>query len=178
MPVRPEGDASPIAAEEISTSRLVLLPLRIDHADEMAVVLSDPELHTFIGGSPATAEQLRSRYTRWVAGSEDPAESWCNWVLRLRDENCLVGTVQASIGHADGGEVAEIAWVLGIRWQGRGLATEAARALVEWLDRQSVPTVIAHVHPDHAASAAVAAAAGLARTEHLQDGEVRWRRSR
>ncbi|MFD6167413.1 hypothetical protein [Streptomyces coeruleorubidus] len=36
-------------------------------------------------------------------------------------------------------------------------------------------TITAHIHLDHLASAAVAAAAGLAATEEEQDGEVRWR---
>ncbi|MDX2290691.1 MULTISPECIES: GNAT family N-acetyltransferase, partial [Streptomyces] len=61
----------------------------------------------------------------------------------------------------------------GTAWQGRGYASEAARALVGWL-RPRVRTVVAHVHPDHAASAAVARAAGLVPTDEVQDGEVRW----
>ena len=51
----------------------------------------------------------------------------------------------------------------------------AARTLITWLGQQSVQTVIAHIHPGHQASAAVAAAAGLSPTGQLQDGEMRWR---
>ncbi|MGA5701610.1 GNAT family N-acetyltransferase [Peterkaempfera bronchialis] len=157
-------------AETIHTTRLTLLPLHADHAEEMAAVLSDPALHTFIGGAPATPQSLRSRYERLAAGSPDPAVSWCNWVVRLRDQACLTGTVQATI---DGG-IAEIAWVVGTPWQGRGIATEAAQALVAWLANQPVHTVIAHIHPDHQASAAVATAAGLTPTTHRHEGEIRW----
>lgn len=164
-----------ITAAAIRTARLDLEPLRVEHADEMAAVLADPALHTFIGGAPATPEALRSRYEAMVAGSPDPAESWLNWVIRLRAESCPTGTVQATI--TDGGLVAEIAWVVGTPWQGRGIATEAARALVGWLDATAVRTIVAHVHPDHAASAAVAAAAGLAPTDERHDGEIRWRRA-
>jgi len=49
----------------------------------MAAVLSDPGLHAFTGGSPLTAQALRSRYERLLAGSPGPAVSWCNWVIRL-----------------------------------------------------------------------------------------------
>lgn len=169
-----------VHAQEISTARLVLVPLRVEHADEMALALSDPALHTFIGGSPDDPQALRARYRRMTAGSPDPAVSWCNWVLRLRDEECLVGTVQATVVPADaGGElVAEIAWVVGTPWQGRGIAVEAARALVGRLaENPAVHAVIAHVHPDHRASAAVATAAGLAPTDEWQDGEVKWQRT-
>ncbi len=142
----------------------------------MADVLADPGLHRFTGGAPATAGALRARYERLAAGSPDPAVSWCNWVLALRDEACLAGTVQATVTAPPGapGAVAELAWVVGVPWQCRGLATEAARGLVGWLAQRSVRRVIAHVHPDHTASAAVARAIGLAPTEHRQDGEVRW----
>jgi len=168
-----------IEAETIETTRLVLEPLRIEHAEPMVLVLADPQLHSFIGGVPDTAPQLRSRYARMLAGPSDPAESWCNWVIRLRENHELTGTVQATISpdaDADGLH-AEIAWVIGTTWQRRGIATEAARALVDWLARQPIHAVIAHIHPDHHASAAVASAAGLTPTTELHDGEVRWRMS-
>jgi GNAT acetyltransferase-like protein len=119
-----------VKAEIIETVRLVLEPLRIEHAEPMAIVLADPQLHAFIGGAPATD-----------------------------------------------GLHAEIAWVIGTAWQRRGIATEATRALVEWLTRQPIHAVIAHIHPDHHASAAVATAAGLTPTAELHDGEIRWHKN-
>jgi RimJ/RimL family protein N-acetyltransferase len=162
-----------IEAEPIGTSRLILLPLRPKHAAEMAAVLADPALHEFIGGVPLDPRQLRARFERLAAGSPDPVVSWCNWVIRLRDPGSLAGTVQATIAGAQD-PVAEIAWVVGTPWQGRGIATEAARALAGWLGRHQVRVILAHIHPGHVASAAVAAAAGLRPTDHWQDGERRW----
>ncbi|MBM7170504.1 GNAT family N-acetyltransferase [Streptomyces sp. G44] len=180
-----------ITADEIRTARLDLIPLRVEHAADMAVVLGDPALHTFIGGSPDDAEMLRNRYRRMLAGSPDPGVSWCNWVVRLREgflsssrersqvegSSGLVGTVQATIGPGAEGPLAEIAWVIGTPWQGRGFASEAARGLADWLAAQGMRTLVAHVHPDHGASAAVAAAAGLAATGEVHDGEIRWEAS-
>ncbi|MFF8617829.1 GNAT family N-acetyltransferase [Streptomyces sp. NPDC015350] len=167
---------SALEARTIGTGRLDLLPLRVAHAEEMADVLSDPALHTFIGGTPDTPQALRSRYRRMTAGSPDPAVSWLNWVIRLRDTPGLTGTVQATVGPSDHGPVAEIAWVVGTPWQGSGIATEAARGLVDWLGGQRVHTVIAHIHPEHRASAAVATAAGLAPTGEWHEGEIKWHR--
>jgi RimJ/RimL family protein N-acetyltransferase len=158
--------------ETVPTDRLVLLPLAVDHAEEMARVLGDPSLYGFIGGTPPTPGALRDRYERLVAGSPETGVSWCNWVVRLGDEGPLVGTVQATV---DGGEAAEIAWIVGTPWQGRGIAVEAVRGLVGWLTAQGVRTLVAHIHPDHAASAAVATAAGLSPTGEWHDGEIRWR---
>jgi RimJ/RimL family protein N-acetyltransferase len=161
-------------AQPITARRLTLVPLAVEHADEMATVLADPGLYDFTGGSPPSREELRVRYERWMSGSPDPDVSWCNWVIQLRSPRCLAGTVQATVRTGDDRE-AEVAWVVGIAWQGQGIATEAAKALIGWLKQQSVKSVIAHIHPDHRASAAVAAAAGLTPTGELQDGEVRWR---
>lgn len=163
---------STIGAEAISTRRLDLLPLLVGHAEEMASVLSDPALHTFTGGTPDTLQALRSRYQRMTAGSPDPAVLWLNWVIRLRDESCLTGTVQATINPSGHGPVAEIAWVVGTPWQGRGIATEAAQGLVGWLSQQPVTTVIAHIHPGHQASAAIATAAGLTPTDERQVNDL------
>ncbi|MFD8303110.1 GNAT family N-acetyltransferase [Streptomyces sp. NPDC059690] len=162
----------PLHTEPFRTSRLDAVPLSVGHADEMAAVLSDPALHTFIGGGPSSPEALRIRYERLVAGSPDPAVSWCNWVLRRREDSRLVGTVQATVAGSD----AEIAWVVGTPWQGRGYACEAARGLVALLARHTaVSTVSAHIHPGHTASAAVARSAGLTPTDEEHEGERRWR---
>lgn len=165
----------------IGTARLDLVPLAAEHAAEMAAVLDDPELHEFIGGEPLEPTALRARYERLVAGSGDPDVQWLNWVIRVRADARLVGTVQATVVRYGPGAVeAEIAWVVGKAWQGHGFAKEAATALVDHLrDLRSasgprVTTVVAHVNPDHEASAAVARAAGLHPTHRVEDGEVRW----
>ncbi|WP_238580830.1 GNAT family N-acetyltransferase [Streptomonospora alba] len=102
--------------ETIRTARLDLLPLCVGHAEEMAEVLSDPALHTFIGGAPDTPAELRSRYRRISAGSPDPAVSWLNWVVRLRGASCLTGAAQATVSAGELGPTAEVAWVVGTPW--------------------------------------------------------------
>ncbi|MFF9069870.1 GNAT family N-acetyltransferase [Streptomyces sp. NPDC014891] len=163
-----------MAARTVRTARLDLVPLDVAHAEEMAVVLDDPALHAFIGGTPLSPAELRARYERLASGSPDPATVWANWAVRLRSDGRLTGTVQATV--TEGGRVAEVAWVIGTGWQGRGIAREAAVGLVGLLVEHGARTIVAHVHPDHTASAAVAAAAGLAPTDRVEDGEVRWER--
>lgn len=140
----------------------------------MVAVLADPPLYTFTGGEPPALEDLRRRYAAQVAGhSPDGAEQWHNWIVRRADAGSEIGFVQATV--IDAGAAADIAWVIGAPWQGRGYATEAARAMVAWLLETGVAVVTAHVHPDHEASARVAARAGLAATDEVEDGERVWR---
>ncbi|MET8629294.1 GNAT family N-acetyltransferase [Kitasatospora sp. NPDC004669] len=167
--MRPDLD-TPLHSE-----RLDLLPLASEHADELTAALADPALHIFTGGRPATPEEMRARCARLAAGSPDPAEAWGNWVLRLRADSALTGYVQATV-RSEVSEVseAELAWVVGTPWQGRGLATEAARTLLTHLTAVGITTAVAHIHPDHHASARIAHALGLRPTPHTQDGEIRW----
>jgi RimJ/RimL family protein N-acetyltransferase len=162
-------------AEALATRRLVLEPLRPEHARELAPVLADPALHAFIGGEPATEDELRARFARQAAGrSPDGAQGWLNWVARDRATQAPVGTVQATITDGDGVRSAVLAWVVATRRQGEGLATEAARAAVDWLRGRGVTRFVAYIHPDHHASAAVARRLGLAPTDARHAGEVRW----
>lgn len=163
------------AVQPITTDRLDLEPLRVDHADELAPALDDRALHTYIGGEPATVAQLGERFTHQVVGhSTDGTEGWFNWVARHRTTGSVVGTVQATLTRADDQLVAEIAWTIGVPWQGQGYAVEAATAMADWLRAHGVAVLIAHVHPDHLASIGVARRLGLEPTDIEVDGENRW----
>ena len=159
----------------IETARLRLIRLRPEDAAEMVEVLSDPSLYAFIGGTPPTLAELDARYRGWADGSPRPDEAWHNWLIRLRD-GAAVGHAQATV--TAGGRRADIAWLIGAPWQGRGYAREAAKAVVDWLEGAGVAEVTAHIHPEHVASGRVAASAGLEATAAIEDGEVVWRRVR
>ena len=155
----------------LNGQRVRLEPLRVEHADELMPVLDDSSLHAFVGGELA---ELRGRYRRQVVGrSPDGSQRWLNWLVRGENAEAL-GTVQATVSEKEDELTAEVAWVIGTAHQGQGYAGEAAEVLVTWLQQQGVQTLIAHVHPEHEASMAVARAIGLAPTETVLDGEIRW----
>ena len=93
-------------------------------------------------------------------------------MVRRREDGRAVGTVQATV--TDAGRRAEVAWVIGLPWQGRGLASRAARVMVDWLEHRGALRITAHVHPEHAASQRVARAVGLTPSDDFVDGERRW----
>ncbi len=163
------------AAAPILTSRLRLEPLRVEHTDEMATVLDDPQLHVFTGGVPLTPDQLRDRYRRLALGrSPDGSDSWLNWIVRVRDGGRPVGVVQATVTSENDRMIASLAWTIGAPDQRQGYATEAGRAMAAWLRDRGVKVLVADIHPDHAASSRVARALGLAPTDLRVAGEIRW----
>ena len=165
----------PFDASTTITERLALYPLSLADAEEMAIVLADPALHEYTGGQPATLEELRDRYAAWVKGSGSSDELWLNWIVRRGADDIAIGTVQATVIDPETAPTALVAWTIGSQWQGNGYAGEAAVALARWLVARGAASVVAHVHPDHRASAGVAARAGLRPTNVIVDGEVEWR---
>ena len=161
-----ESDAS------ISTDRLDLIPLKREHAENMFSVLSDATLYEYTGDvPPASVAELRARYARLeVRRSPDGAEWWLNWVLSETATGMSIGWAQVTVTAS----YADLAWVVGTRWQRRGYATEATRALIVWLQCAGVKVIRAKVHPTHAASQRVAANVGLLRTPEAIDGEDVW----
>ena len=152
-------------AQQLTSERLTLEPLRVDHAAEMVAVLADPAMYEFTGGDPPSEADLTARYRRQTAH-----DGWLNWVLRLRSTGEAVGTVQATLGD----DAAELAWVVSSRFQGAGYAREGTAAAIAWLRANDVHSFHAHIHPDHAASKAVAARLDFEPTGSIRNGEVCW----
>lgn len=157
----------------LRTGSVVLTPLAVDDAPDMVSVLADASIYEFIGGRAPTLDRLVETYGRLAAGrSDDGSQIWHNWVVRRVVDEVAVGTVQATVFVDD--DRADVAWIVGPKWQARGYASAAARAMVDWLTTCGVALITAHIHPDHAASAKVATNAGLVPTEEIHDGERRW----
>ena len=165
-------------ARDLVSARLRLTALRPEDADEMQQVLDDGRLHEFIGGAPLELAELRDRYRRLAIGrSPDGSARWFNWIVRLADDGQAIGTVQATVTGGADEFGAEVAWVIGVPWQGQGYATEATIAMVSHLETHGIVAVTAHIHPDHQASANVARRAGFVPTPDRVQSETVWRRT-
>jgi RimJ/RimL family protein N-acetyltransferase len=150
-----------------------LRPLEVTDAAEMLSVLSDPSLYDFTGGIPPTRAGLEARYRAQVAGPPDGDQQWYNWIIRLAETHGAVGFVQATVSD----RTADIAWVVGVEWQGRGIATESASAMCDWLAGVGVERLVAHIHRDNRPSAGVAASLRFRLTGEVDDdGEMIWDR--
>ena len=160
----------------MQTARLSLEPVRADHAREAAPVFDDVRLHAWTGGEPASPEELEARYQRQAYGqSPDGAHGWLNWILRRVLDGQLVGTVQATLSRSAAGRLqADVAWVVGHDYQGRGYGREGALGMATWLRARGVDSLAAYIHPGNRASTGIARALRLSPTGTVVDGEIRW----
>ena len=147
-----------------SGPRLSFESLRRGHAEGLFTALDDPRVGRYIGGPDVTTmAELRARIDRLLAGSGDDAETWLNWVVRLK--GTVIGRIEATLH--DG--VAEIGYVFGPRWWGRGYGSEAVAWLLSELRQQGVPEAWASVDPDNEASIRLLRRVGF---EETTPGEV------
>jgi len=114
----------------IETGSLTLEPQIMAHAEEMFVVLSDPAIYAHENQPPRSLEWLRTRFAKLETRlSADGREQWLNWVIRLPTSE-LIGYVQATI-YPDGR--AAIAYELSSAYWGRGLGSQAVKAMISEL---------------------------------------------
>ena len=152
----------------LRSSRLILGPMVQDDAPELFSLLQEPALHQFTGNAPpASCKDLRAKIRLWERRhSPTLDELWLNWTLRLRSNGLTVGKVQATVHE----QTAELAWTIGVPFQGQGYATEASRCVATWiLDYCGVTELRASIHPDHIVSQRVATHVGMRPSGELTD---------
>lgn len=130
---------------------------------------SDPEVAYYMDWPMRTSvdqivESLRGRCELWESGSE------FYWVIALSEEDRAIGGVSCRIVQ----DSAEVGFLLNRRYWGNGFATQAARAIVEWvLSIPSIRRVWATCDTENLASARVLEKAGLSREGTLRQWAVR-----
>lgn len=139
---------------------LFLEPQLAAHATDMFEILSDPAIYEFENEPPPSLAWVTDRFQRLESRqSADGNQQWLNWVIRLPD-GALAGYVQATI---DPDARAAIAYVLGSKHWGQGLARRAVRAmLVELASRHDVRCFSAVLKRDNYRSSGLLARLGLA----------------
>ena len=118
--------------DTLVTSLTRLEPVRVAHAAEMLVLLSDPRIYEHLDRKPpASLQELEERYRRYeTTFSPDGTERWLNWIIRPHDGGACAGFMQSSV-NADGS--ADFGYILGPAFWGRGLAFDAASAVIRAL---------------------------------------------
>ncbi len=152
----------PAGPPVIETPRLVLRPHTFADFDDSFAIWSDPEVVRHITGKPSTRDEVWMRLLRY--GGLWAILGYGFWLVRERDGGRLVGEVGLADFHRDidWGTDPECGWVLAPPAQGRGYATEAVAAALDWRDRYLPGTrTVCMIGPDNAASLRVADKCGF-----------------
>jgi ribosomal-protein-alanine N-acetyltransferase len=176
----------------IETERLLLRMPTLADAVPFAALFNDPTAMEFIGGvHPETSDNpecpVRRWLERWEANGVGPL------IAERRDDGVVVGRAGLHIwdtktwtptSYADAGEHAqpELGWALIREHWGNGYATEAARAVREWVWTLGIERLISVIAPANARSQRVAEKLGCTPGETVTlfdtDAAVVWEHPR
>jgi RimJ/RimL family protein N-acetyltransferase len=151
-----------VAVPLLDTERLLLRGHRIDDFPHSASMWADPSVIQHILGRPQTREESWFRLLRYIG-------HWAllgfgYWVLVEKETGNFIGEAGFSDYKRDIEpsleNVPEIGWVLSTRAQGKGLATEAVRAITAWGDAHFQTRTACIIAPGNTASFRVAEKCG------------------
>jgi RimJ/RimL family protein N-acetyltransferase len=142
----------------LETERLRLRGFTEDDTEPLFALMQDPEVVRYIGDRRIPTRQ---EVWRGIAGylGHWALRGYGLWAVDDRESGDLVGRI--GILNPLEWPGPEIAYTIGKRWWGRGLATEGALAARDWaFANLDVDELISLIDPDNAASIAVAARLG------------------
>lgn len=151
----------------LMTERLRLEPIDDRHFDGLQAMNSLPEVMRFVGGQPETPQQTRDMIALVKGRWAQHGFSW--WAFIERASGRLVGAGCIQYLGRDPANPHEIGWRLAPDCWGRGLASEAARAMAAFaFETLGAPTLVAVCLPENAASRRVMETLGM-RYRGLED---------
>lgn len=156
----------------LETSRLTLRPFVETDFGAVYAMRSDPEVALYLYQGPLSEEETRSRLERNMALSAWTAEGdWLSVAVVERATRLTVGDL-AFHWVSERDRTAEVGFVFDPRHQGKGFATEAARALVEWaFGFGGFHRVIGRTEARNVASARVLEKLGMRLEAHFVENE-------
>jgi ribosomal-protein-alanine N-acetyltransferase len=150
-----------VTAIVLETDRLVLRRLTSDDLDALAALYRDPEVRRYFPDGVLTLEQTRAEL-EWIIDVYYGRYGYGLWATVLKETGAFIGRCGLLPWEIGGRTEVEVAYLLDRAYWGRGLATEAARAIVDHgFATLPVPRLICLLDPDNAASRAVAAKLGM-----------------
>lgn len=160
----------------LRTERLLLRPPTLDDVDLAGELLGDERVMKFIGGGPVPRDAWPIVVEKWMQRWEDNGMG----AFLLEHDGRFVGRcgmllwdprTWTTTTRADGGELAlpELGWALTYEAWGHGYATEAARAVRDWVRAErGVTRLISVIAPANVASQRVAQRLGAVPVETVQ----------
>ncbi|MET8359097.1 GNAT family N-acetyltransferase [Micromonospora sp. NPDC005171] len=153
----------------IRTARLVLRPVTVDDLDDVYAFQRRPDVvRWMLGAEPRTREQSRASVLAMTGEDAWRAEGDCLTVAVVADA-AVIGIVEL-VWRSQLDRTAELGFVFHPDHGGRGLATEAATALLDWgFTEFGLHRVYGRCHGRNTASARMMARLGLRQeARHVQ----------
>jgi ribosomal-protein-alanine N-acetyltransferase len=145
----------------LETDRLVLRLLTMADLDVLAALYRDPEVRRYFPDGTRTYEETRAEL-EWIIEVYYGRYGYGLWATVLKESGALIGRCGLLPWDIGGRTEVEVAYLLDRAHWGRGLATEAARAIADHaFATLPVDRLICLLDPENAASRKVAEKIGM-----------------
>ena len=160
--------------KRLETARLILREYKIQDAEQVFNNwASDPACCQFLSFEPhKDLAETKKIVQGWI---DDYANGSYDWVIETKDNHEIIGSISVTNGHHTldlKNGIAEVGYCFGSKYWGHGYATEALRAVIEYLLKEAgMYLVEANYVSGNPASGRVMQKAGM-----KQDAVLRARR--
>lgn len=157
----------------LETARLRLRAHRVEDWDDATRMWADPQVTRFTIGRASTAQETWSRLLRYAGHWELLGYGY--WAVEEKSTGVFAG----ELGYADFKReltpsiegIPELGWALVPAMHGKGYATEALRAVLEWGARHlASDRAVCIIDPENAVSIRVAEKVGFVRAREATCG--------
>jgi RimJ/RimL family protein N-acetyltransferase len=141
----------------LDTERLLLRGFEQRDLDAYAAITADPEVMRYMGRGPFDRDEAWREIALYLGHFD--LRGYTHWALELRETGQLVG--RCGPWFPEGWPELEVGWLLGREHWGKGYATEAGAAALDFAWRElGAERVISLVLPGNERSARVASRLG------------------
>jgi len=156
----------------LDTERLTLRPFVEDDFDAMHAMRANADVARYLYQGPASPEETRDRLARLIPVTAWTKEDdWFSVAVVERASGIMVGDL-AFHWVSERDRTAEVGFVVDPRHHGRGFATEAARAVIDWaFATAGMHRVIGRTEARNAASGRVLEKLGMRLEAHFVENE-------
>ncbi len=145
----------------LETGRLLLRELTLGDLDALAALYRDPEVRRYFPEGVLTREETREEL-EWIIREYYAKHGFGLWATIHRESGAFIGRSGLLPWTIDGRAEVEVAYLLAREYWGRGLGTEAARAIAHHaFDTLPVSRLICLIDARNAASRRVAEKIGM-----------------
>src|SRR5829696_4024847 len=156
---------------ELETERLLLRKMHLDDAEAMFAYASDPEVTRYVLFETHRSVEDSKAFLRLATEGYERGD-FGGWGVVLKDGGAFVGTCGVDVNYAPEHARAELGYVLSRDHWGRGLMTEAVRAVISFgFGRMELNRIQARCIAENTASARVMEKAGMTYEGTLRESE-------
>lgn len=154
--------------DDITTDRLIIRLARPDDAEDIYAYRSDAVENQYQGWFPESAEEVRNYVTNMPV-SMDVADVCFQFAIVGKNENRLIGDMGIVLTNQERMQ-AEIGCTLNKAFHGKGYATEALRAMVNYLFvALGKHRIVASIDPRNTASIRLIERLGFRKEGHFKE---------